>query len=269
MAFAQAVGLRKFPLFVPATQAVDFIAADFDVEIAHGDEAGQRGDFVLRVQDDASGSNRIDEAKFFYFRKSLGEREFSFAVDARVRDGFVEGDFRRPLRNGVVAFAAFVKANLDGDDFVEKIGGALDEKIGEAGRGAGVDDGGAVFFLETFGVAELFGKKRVSREMRAEVEIMRAKTKRGAKNDFVEYGRAGIDDELAAFCGLDDAAQVAGIHFFDGNGAFFAEEATGAGQVAVAAPDGVALALQKLCEEGAGRSRSQNEDPHGVKETLS
>jgi hypothetical protein len=31
----------------------------------------------------------------------------------------------------------------------------------------------------------------------------------------------------------------------------------------------VALALQKLCEERAGRSRSQNEDPHGVGKTVS
>jgi hypothetical protein len=30
----------------------------------------------------------------------------------------------------------------------------------------------------------------------------------------------------------------------------------------------VALTVEKLCEEGAGRPRSQNEDPHGVKETL-
>jgi hypothetical protein len=30
----------------------------------------------------------------------------------------------------------------------------------------------------------------------------------------------------------------------------------------------VALPLQKLCQKGAGRPRSQNEDAHGVKETL-
>jgi hypothetical protein len=30
----------------------------------------------------------------------------------------------------------------------------------------------------------------------------------------------------------------------------------------------VALPLQKLCEERAGRSRSQNEDPHGLGKTV-
>ena len=98
---------------------------------------------------------------------------------------------------------------------------------------------------------------------------MRAEAKGGSNDDFVEDGRARVDDELAAFGGFDDAAQIAGVHFGNGDGAFFAEEAAGTDWVAVAAPDGVALTVEKLCEEGAGRPRSQNEDPHGVKETLS
>src|SRR5256885_1670744 len=108
------------------------------------------------------------------FRKALGELEFSLAVDPRVRNGFVERDFGRPLRDGVVAFAAFVKTNLDRSDFIEKVGGAFDEKIGETGSGAGVDHRRTVFLLETFDVAKLLGLKRVSREVRAQVEIMRA-----------------------------------------------------------------------------------------------
>jgi hypothetical protein len=98
---------------------------------------------------------------------------------------------------------------------------------------------------------------------------VRAEAKSGPEDDFVEHGRARVDDELAAFGGFDDAAQVASVHFRDGDRAFLAEEAAGADGVAVAAPDSVPLSVEKLCEERAGRPRSQNEDPHGVKETLS
>ncbi len=260
--------LREFALFVPTAQAVDFIAADFDVEVAHTDEARQRGDFVLSAEDDAGRAHGVDETKFLNFGKALGELEFSLAVDSRVRNGFVERNFGRPLRDGVVAFAALVKTDLDRSDFIEQIGGALYKKVGQTRSGAGVDDGGAVLFLEAFGVAELLGLKRISREMRTQVEIMRAKAKRSAQDDFVEDGCRSVDDELAALGGFDDAAQVASVYFGDGDNALPAQKAARANRVAVAAPDGVALTVEKLCEEGAGRPRSQNEDPHGVKETL-
>ena len=97
---------------------------------------------------------------------------------------------------------------------------------------------------------------------------MRTKPQGGAKDDFVKDGRGRVDDELAALGGLDDSAQIAGVHFHDGNGALFAQKAPGADWIAVAAPNGVALPLQKLREKGAGCPRSQNEDPHGVEKTL-
>ena len=269
MAFAQSVRLGKLSLFVPAAKPVDFVSADFDVEIMHRNEAWQCGDFVLSTQDDTGCANRVEEAKFFNFGKTLGEFESAAAIDARMRDGFIERDFRRPLRDGVVAFTAFVEADLDGEDFVEKIGGAFDEKVGQSGSGAGVDHGRTIFFLEAFDVAKLLGLKRVSREVRTQVEIMRAKAKRGAKDDFVENGGAGINDELAALGRFDDASEIAGVYFGNGNGALFAQKAPSANRVAVAAPDGVPLALQKLCKERAGGSRSQNEDPHGVGKTVS
>src|SRR5690349_7141449 len=195
MAFAQSVRFRKLSLFVPAAKPVDFVPADFDVEIMHRNEAWQCGDFVLSTQDDTGCADRVQEAKFFNFGKALGEFESAAAIDARMQDCFIERDFRRPLRDGVVAFTAFVEADLDGKDFVEKIGGAFDEKVGQAGGGAGVDHGRTIFFLEAFDVAKLLGLKRVSREVRTQVKIMRTKAKRGAKDDFVENGSARIDDE--------------------------------------------------------------------------
>src|SRR5256885_986114 len=130
--------------------------------------------------------------------RSLVRRSHFLAVDPRVRNGFVERGFGRPLRDGVVAFTAFVEANLDRSDFIEKVGGAFDEKVGETGSGAGVDDHRTVFLLKAFDVAKLLGLKRVSREVRAQVEIMRAQAKGGAKDDFVENGSTRIDDELTA-----------------------------------------------------------------------
>src|SRR5437762_112474 len=216
------MGFGKLSLFVPAAKAVDFVAADFDVEIAHANEAWQRGDFILSAEDDAGCAHGVDKAKFLNFRKALGKLEFSLAVDPRVRNGFVERDFRRPLRDGVVAFAAFVKTNLDRSDFIEKVGSAFDEKIGEAGSGAAVDDGGAILFFKAFDVAKLLGLKRVSREVRAQVEIMRAQAKGRAKDDFVENRSARIDDELAALGCFDDASEIAGAYFGNGNGNFLA-----------------------------------------------
>ena len=98
---------------------------------------------------------------------------------------------------------------------------------------------------------------------------MCAQAESRAKNDFVEHGSAGVDDELAALGGFDDAAQIAGVHFGDGDNALLTQKTARAGRIAIATPHRVALTVEKLCEEGAGRPRSQNEDPHGVKETLS
>jgi len=84
MAFAQSVRLGKLSLFVPAAKPVDFVSADFDIEINHANEARQSGDFVLSTQDDAGCANRIQESKFFNFGKALGEFESAVTIDARM-----------------------------------------------------------------------------------------------------------------------------------------------------------------------------------------
>ncbi len=71
-------------------------------------------------------------------------------------DRFVEGNFRRPLRDGVVAFRAFVEANLRGENFVALVGGAFDQQIGQSWSSAGIDDRRAIFLLEFLGVFKLF-----------------------------------------------------------------------------------------------------------------
>ena len=128
---------------------------------------GQRRDFVLSGEHDARDANGVHEAEFFDFRKAFGEREFPVAIDARMGDGFIEGDFRRPLRNGIVALAALVEIEVCADDFVQHFRGTLDEQIGQARRGSSVDYGGAVFFFETLHVMKLFGAKGMAREVRA------------------------------------------------------------------------------------------------------
>src|SRR5882762_10653162 len=99
--------LRQFPQFVPASQPVDFVSADLYVELPHGDEAGKSGHFVLGGQDHSHGPKGVWEPEFLDFRETLAQLKFSVAIDARVRDRLVERYFRRPLRNGIVALAAF------------------------------------------------------------------------------------------------------------------------------------------------------------------
>src|SRR5262249_17714351 len=50
-AFGDTARLRKFALFVPATEAVNFIATDFYVQVSHGNKAWKRGDFILCAKD--------------------------------------------------------------------------------------------------------------------------------------------------------------------------------------------------------------------------
>ena len=255
----------ELALFVPAAEAVEFIAADLDVEFAHGDEIGKRGDFVLGGENHVGGADGIGETEFFEFGEAFREIELLIAINARVGNGFVKGDLRRPLRDRVFAFATLVKTDVDGVNFVEKLGGAFDEKIGEAGRGPGVDEGGTMLGPKFPGVAELFGFEGIASEVGAEVEIARAKAESGAENDLIEDGGGGVDDELATLGGTDDAVEIAGVDLGDGDRRLFAEEAASAFGVAVATPDVVALAFEKLCEKGAGGTRSENEDSHAVK----
>lgn len=253
-------------MLVPAAQTIKFVAADFDVEVAHGDEVRKSSDFILRRENDIGGADGMGEAEFFELGETFGEQKFLVAVDTGMGDGLVEGNFRGPLGDGVFALAPFVETDVHGVDFVEEIGGALDEKVGEAGSGASVDEGGAMLGFELVGVAKLLGFERVAGEVGAQVEIAGAQAEGGAENDFVEDGCGGIDDEVAAFGGAHDAVKIAGIDFSDGDGGFLSEEAAGTGGVAVATPDIVALALEKLGKKGAGRTRSEDKDSHAVRQ---
>ena len=132
---------------MPAPQAIYFVAADFCIKIAHGNEARQRRDLVLRSEHHPCRADRIHEAEFLDFRKSLCELEFSIAIDAWMRNGFVEGDLGRPLRDGVIAFGTLVETNLRGQCFIAKISGSFDEKIRKTGSGARIDDRGAIFLF--------------------------------------------------------------------------------------------------------------------------
>ena len=147
-------------------------------------------------------------------------------------------------------------------DFAEEFGGAFYEQIGEARCRASINQCGAALVLEFFDVAELLGLERIAREVRAEIHVVGANAESGAENDFVKDGSGGVDDQLAALGGANDGAEVAGVDGGDGDGGSFAEKAAGAGRIAVATPDIVALAFQKLCEERTGGSSSQNEDAH-------
>ena len=115
---------------MPAAQSVEFVAADFYVELLHGNESGERGDFILRRKDDVDHTDRLREAKLFKFREALGQHIFLVEVHARIRNSLVEGNFRRPLRDGVSALRAFVQADVHGVDFVDNIRGAFYEQVG-------------------------------------------------------------------------------------------------------------------------------------------
>ncbi len=126
---SHAARLGEFPLLVPATQPVNFIATDLYIEITHGNVIWQCGHFILCRKHHIGGPNRLGKSEFLQFGETLAKLEFSLAVDARIGNGLVEGDFRRPLGNGVVTFAALVEPDVHGMDFVEKFRGAFDEKI--------------------------------------------------------------------------------------------------------------------------------------------
>ena len=117
-------------------------------------------------------------------------------------------------------------------------------------------------------IAELFGSEGMSREVGAEVEIAGEKAKRGAEHDFVEDGGRRINDEITAASGADDAVEVTGIDLGNGDRRFFAEKTAAASRVAITTPDVMALAFEKLGQEGAGRTRSENEDSHVWEECI-
>src|ERR1700682_2253690 len=104
---------REFPLPVPAPQAVDLVAADFHIHFFQGKEIRGRADFILRRQHDGHFADRRWKAKFFRLAETLSIAEAAVAHDARPRYGLVEGNLRGPLRDRVIAFGAFVKANVN------------------------------------------------------------------------------------------------------------------------------------------------------------
>src|SRR6266852_2489876 len=210
---------------VPAPQPVDFVSADLNVEFPHGNEMRQRGHFVLRSEDDARVSNRIEEAEFFDFRKALSQMKFSIAIDTRVRDRLIERYFRRPLRDGIVALAAFIQPDVHGMYFVQRFRRVLHKQVCQAGRHSGIDQRHTVFPLEFLCIAELLGLEGMASQVRTEIDVMRAQPQRGPQHNLVKHRGRSVDDELATLRGLHDPAQVSRVYFRHPDGASLAYEA--------------------------------------------
>jgi len=264
----EAAGFRELALVVPAAEAVEFVAADFHVHVGHGDEVGKSCDFILCGEDDIGGADGVGETKLFEFGETLGKGELFVAVDAWIGDGFVESDSGRPLGDRIFAFAAFVKTDVDGMHFVEQVGSALDEEVGKTGGCASVDEGSAMLSFEFAVIAELLDFKRVAGEVGTEVEVAGAKAERRAQNHLIKDRSGSVDDKVAAASRPDDAEEIAGVDFGDRNRRFFAEKAASASGVAITTPDVMTLAFEKLGQEGAGRTRSENEDSHVWEECI-
>src|SRR5580692_3281297 len=237
---------RQFSLLMPTTQPVEFITADFYIERLHWNEARQSGDFILSREHHVGRADRIGKTKLLKFRETLGEGKRLVTVDPRIGDGLVKGNFRRPLRNGVITLTAFVQTDLNGNNFVKLIRGALNEKIGQAGRSAGIDERGATLLLKFPVVSQLFRFKRIVGEMRAEINVMRTQAQGGAQDDFIKDRRRSVDNQLAITSSAHDAVQVARVHLGYRNDRFLAEKAAGANRVAVTAPYDMALAFEEL-----------------------
>ena len=124
---------------VPAPQPVDFVAADFYVHFLQLQKIGNGADFILRREDDGCLADRRRKTEFFPFAETLAEPEPAVAHDARKGNGLIEGNFRGPLRNGIIAFDAFVQANVNRVHGVHHRGGASHEEIRQSRRGAGGD----------------------------------------------------------------------------------------------------------------------------------
>src|SRR2546423_4539883 len=161
------------------------------------------------------------------------------SVYAGAGNGFVESAVGRPLRDGIVALAALVKANVRGFYFIEHFRPALDEQIGQPWRRAGIDQRDAILFLKAPGIGELLGLEGIAGEVRTEVGIVRAQSQSGAHDDLVKNGSGGIDEELASAGGTNDAAQIAGVDLGDGDGAPGTQKAARALEIAVPAPYGM------------------------------
>ncbi len=72
----------------------NFPCFDFHIHISQGDYVRNRCHFVLRGKHHVGVADWILKAEFLELGKAFFHAEFPVAVDARVRDGFVEGHFR-------------------------------------------------------------------------------------------------------------------------------------------------------------------------------
>ena len=120
----------------------------------------------------------------------------------------------------------------------------------------------AIFRDEALVIAILLGLERRTREVRVQIHVVNAQAQRRAQDDFVEYGRGGVDDQVCAASRAHDGPQVPRVRLDHFDRALFAEKPLRAGDVAIAAPDRVPLARQQMGQQRAGAARPQNEDAH-------
>src|SRR6267378_916908 len=211
---------------------------------------------------DGCFSNGRGKAKFLRFSKPLAEAEFTAAHDARARYGLIEGNLGRPLRNRVVAFGAFVKANVDFVNGVHHCGGPGHQEVRQSRGGAGCDYGGAILFLEAAVETKLLGLEWIACQVRAQVQIMCANAQCRAQDDLIKNRSRRVNQQLRATSGAHNSPEISRVHLNDRNFALLAEEMMGAVEVPVTTGDLMPLADQQVCEVGAGRSGSQDEDAH-------
>src|SRR5215469_16964918 len=255
---------REFSLLVPAAQPVEFISADLYVQFSQGNELGQRCNLVLRGKYHGRYTDRFREPELLELRKSLRQAILLVPVNPRMGGGLVEGNLRRPLRDGVTALAALIQADVDRMHFVEQVGGAPYKQVGQAWRRARVDQRNAVLFRESALVSQLLRLEGIFRQVRAEVYIVRPQAKRRPQHNLVENRSRGINDQLAALGRLHDCAQVPSVDRSHGNRRFPAEKTPRPCGVAIPTPHHVALTFQQMGQQGARRPCTQNEYSHVV-----
>src|SRR6267378_1258468 len=121
-----------------------------------------------------------------------------------------------------------------------------------------------MLLFELLFVPNLLRFERIPRQVRTEIEIVRAESQRGANHNLVEHRRRRIDDQLAALRRFHNRTQIPRVHGGDGDSRFLPQEAPRAHGVAIPAPDHMSLAFQELREQRTGRARTQDKDSHGV-----
>jgi hypothetical protein len=151
---------------------------------------------------------------------------------------------------------------VDGLDRIEHFRGTLGKQVGEARSGARADQRHAIFRQELLVEPELLGLERVVREVGIQIEVMGPQPQRRAQDDLVENGGRSVYDQVGPATGADDGPQIPGVRFDDLDPALLTQESARPLDIAIAAPDGVALARQEMCQQPAGAARSENEYPH-------